>query len=89
MEKWKFFTLPGLELPPPLVVQPVASLYTDWEEEILKINCKNKILNRRILMNINKIRLQHNLVDNNTKIMNIKACGKWGNDIQYSLTVLA
>jgi hypothetical protein len=30
MEKWKFFTLPGLELPPPLVVQPVASRYTDW-----------------------------------------------------------
>jgi hypothetical protein len=30
MEKWKFFTLPGLELPLPLVVQPVASRYTDW-----------------------------------------------------------
>jgi hypothetical protein len=30
MEKWKFFTLPVLELPPPLVVQPVASRYTDW-----------------------------------------------------------
>jgi hypothetical protein len=30
MEKWTFFTLPGLELPPPLVVQPVASRYTDW-----------------------------------------------------------
>jgi hypothetical protein len=31
MEKWKiFFTLPGLELPPLLVVQPVASRYTDW-----------------------------------------------------------
>jgi hypothetical protein len=30
MEKWKFFTLPGFELPPPLVVQPVASRYTDW-----------------------------------------------------------
>jgi hypothetical protein len=30
MEKWKYFTLPGLELPPPLVVQPVASRYTDW-----------------------------------------------------------
>jgi hypothetical protein len=40
-------------------------------------------------MNINKIRLQHNLVDNNIKIMNIKAHGKWVNDIQYSLTVLA
>jgi hypothetical protein len=24
------FTLPGLELPLPLVVQPVASRYTDW-----------------------------------------------------------
>jgi hypothetical protein len=30
MEKWTFFTLPGLELPLPLVVQPVASRYTDW-----------------------------------------------------------
>jgi hypothetical protein len=30
MEKWKYFTLPGLEVPPPLVVQPVASRYTDW-----------------------------------------------------------
>jgi hypothetical protein len=30
MEKWKFFTLSGLELPLPLVVQPVASRYTDW-----------------------------------------------------------
>jgi hypothetical protein len=29
MEKLKFFTPPGLELPLPLVVQPVASLYTD------------------------------------------------------------
>jgi hypothetical protein len=29
-EKWKFFTLPGLEIPPPLVVQPVGSRYTDW-----------------------------------------------------------
>jgi hypothetical protein len=26
----KFFTLPGLELPLPLVVQSVASRYTDW-----------------------------------------------------------
>jgi hypothetical protein len=30
MEKWKFFTLPGLELPLPLVVQPVASRHTAW-----------------------------------------------------------
>jgi hypothetical protein len=30
MEKWKFFTLPRLELPPLLVVQPVASRYIDW-----------------------------------------------------------
>jgi hypothetical protein len=30
MEKWNFFTLPGLELSLPLVVQPVASRYTDW-----------------------------------------------------------
>jgi hypothetical protein len=30
MEKWKFFTISGLELPLPLVVQPVASRYTDW-----------------------------------------------------------
>jgi hypothetical protein len=30
MEKWKFFTLPRLELLLPLVVQPVASCYTDW-----------------------------------------------------------
>jgi hypothetical protein len=40
-------------------------------------------------MNINKIRLQRNLVDNNTKIINMKAHGKLANDIQYSLTVLA
>jgi hypothetical protein len=30
IEKWTFFTLPGLELPLPLVVQPVAGRYTDW-----------------------------------------------------------
>jgi hypothetical protein len=30
MEKWKFFILPGLEIPPLLVVQPIASRYTDW-----------------------------------------------------------
>jgi hypothetical protein len=30
MEQWTFFTLPGFELPLPVVVQPVASLYTDW-----------------------------------------------------------
>jgi hypothetical protein len=30
MEKGKLFTLPGLEFPVPLVVQPVASRYTDW-----------------------------------------------------------
>jgi hypothetical protein len=30
MEMWKFLSLPGLELPPRLVVQPVASRYTDW-----------------------------------------------------------
>jgi hypothetical protein len=30
MEKWKFFTLSGLELPLSLVVQPVTSRYTDW-----------------------------------------------------------
>jgi hypothetical protein len=29
MEKWKFLTLPELELPFPPVVQPVASRYTD------------------------------------------------------------
>jgi hypothetical protein len=29
MEKLKFFALPGLELPPSLVLQPVASRYTD------------------------------------------------------------
>jgi hypothetical protein len=37
MEKWKFFTLKGLELPPPLVVQPVASRYTDWDIPARKI----------------------------------------------------
>jgi hypothetical protein len=30
MEKWKIFTLKGLELPSPPLVQPVASRYTDW-----------------------------------------------------------
>jgi hypothetical protein len=29
MEKWKFFTLPVLELSFPLIVRPVASRYTD------------------------------------------------------------
>jgi hypothetical protein len=45
------------------------------EEEILKISFKDKILNRRNLMNINKIRLQHNFVDYNIKIM--KHQGTW------------
>jgi hypothetical protein len=31
MEKWKILNLPGLEVPPPLVVHPVASRYTDWD----------------------------------------------------------
>jgi hypothetical protein len=31
MEKWRFFTLPGFELTLPVVVQPVASRYTDSE----------------------------------------------------------
>jgi hypothetical protein len=30
MEKWKFLTMPGLELAPLLVIQPVVSRYTDW-----------------------------------------------------------
>jgi hypothetical protein len=30
MHKWKFFTLPGLKLSCPLVIQPIASRYTDW-----------------------------------------------------------
>jgi hypothetical protein len=30
MEKWKLLTLQGLELPPPMVVQSVASRYIDW-----------------------------------------------------------
>jgi hypothetical protein len=30
----KFFTLPGLELPLPLVIQPVASRYTDWAVKV-------------------------------------------------------
>jgi hypothetical protein len=30
MEKWKFLTLPGFELAPLLVVQPIVSRYTDW-----------------------------------------------------------
>jgi hypothetical protein len=46
-----------------------------WEEEILKIKInfrdeilkQQKNLNRTILMNMNKIRLQRNLVDNITK----------------------
>jgi hypothetical protein len=42
MEKWKFFTLPGLELSPLLVVQPVASRYTD---ELFRLN-KICIINR-------------------------------------------
>jgi hypothetical protein len=29
MEKWKFFTLPGRKLALPLIVQPIASRYTD------------------------------------------------------------
>jgi hypothetical protein len=42
MEKWKFFTLLGLELPLPLVVQPVASRYTDWAIPALNNNNKPK-----------------------------------------------
>jgi hypothetical protein len=45
MEKWKFFTLSGLELPLPLVVQPVASRYTDWAipaPTVQSINIKSK-----------------------------------------------
>jgi hypothetical protein len=30
MEKWKILTLQGIELPPLLFVEPVASHYTDW-----------------------------------------------------------
>jgi hypothetical protein len=30
----KIFTLLGLELPAPLVVQPVASRYTDWANAV-------------------------------------------------------
>jgi hypothetical protein len=36
-----------------------------FRDEILK---QTKNLNRTILMNINKIRLQRNLIDNNTKM---------------------
>jgi hypothetical protein len=50
MEKWKFFTLPGLELPLPLIVQPVASRYTDWAipESQPVLNIK-PILSSRVL----------------------------------------
>jgi hypothetical protein len=43
MGKWKFFTLPGFELPIPLVVQPVASRYTDWAipAPILHVGIRN------------------------------------------------
>jgi hypothetical protein len=37
MEKWTFFTLPGLKLPPPLIVQPVGSRYIDWAIPALHI----------------------------------------------------
>jgi hypothetical protein len=43
MEKWKFFVLPGLELPPP-VVQPIASRYTDWAIPAPFLWCTNWIL---------------------------------------------
>jgi hypothetical protein len=48
MEKWKFLTLAGLELPTPMVVQPIASRYTDWAipapqryEGHINIGCRN------------------------------------------------
>jgi hypothetical protein len=48
MEKWKFFILKGLELPPPLptVVQPIASRYTNWaiRRLLLKTLCLNVVL---------------------------------------------
>jgi hypothetical protein len=40
-EEVKMFTLPGFELPLPLVVQPVASRYTDWAIPAPYIGGKN------------------------------------------------
>jgi hypothetical protein len=42
MEKWKFFTLLGLEFPSPIVVQPIASRYTDWAIPALVRKNSNK-----------------------------------------------
>jgi hypothetical protein len=41
MEKWKYFTLSGLELSLSVVVQPVASRYTDWAEAKVSPNRQN------------------------------------------------
>jgi hypothetical protein len=51
MEKWKFFTIPGLELSLPLVVQSVASRYTDWAIPAPKeglLICENKALKKNL-----------------------------------------
>jgi hypothetical protein len=55
MQKWQFFTLPGLELPPFLVVQPVASRYTDWA--IPAPHCNNSViykLSSQVLFSVTK-----------------------------------
>jgi hypothetical protein len=44
VERWKFFTLPGLELPLSLVVQPVASPYTDWAIPAPPLNQTNMLI---------------------------------------------
>jgi hypothetical protein len=48
MEKWKFFTLQGLELPLPLVVQPVASRYTDWAIPAYYTDMKNAYISTSV-----------------------------------------
>jgi hypothetical protein len=55
----------------------------------LKIHLENEILTGRILMNINKIRLQHNLIDNNTKIITSRHMGSEEIIFNIVLTVLA
>jgi hypothetical protein len=55
MEKWKLLPLSGLELPPLLVVQPVASRYTDWAipapraMTVVNINMTNLYFRRKII----------------------------------------
>jgi hypothetical protein len=51
IEKWKFFTLPGLELLLPLSIQSVASHYTDWAISAPEVNLSRRQLHLLSIVN--------------------------------------